>query len=69
MVVWYYLSVSVSEDEAPEACYLGSARCGSVDVLARSHGEEECSDDEVDCMVVRLIGHNFLVDEFGHASE
>ena len=64
MVVWYYLSVSVSEDEAPEACYLGSARCGSVDVLARTHGNEECPYDEVDYVAVRCIGHNFSVGEF-----
>ena len=69
MVVWYNLSVSVSEDEAPEACYLSSSRCGSVDVLARSHGKEECPYDEVDCVVVRCIGHNFSVDEFGHTTE
>ena len=67
--MWHNLSVSVSEDEAPEACDLGSAGCGSVYVLARSHGEEEYPYDEVDRVVVRCIGHNFSVDEFGHISD
>ena len=69
MVVWYNLSVSVSKDKAPKACYLGSYGRGSVDILARSHGKEECSYDEVDFVVVGCIGHDFSTDESIHTSE
>ena len=67
--MWYGFSVSVSKDKAPKACYLGSSRRGSVDVLARSHGEEECSYDEVYCVIVRCIGYDFSADKFGHTTE
>ena len=67
--MWYNVSVPVSKNKVPQACYLGSSRCESLEVLARSHGKEECSYDEVDFVVVGCIGHDFSTDESIHTSE
>jgi len=62
MVVWYNLSVSVSKDKAPKACYLGSYGRGSVDILARSHGKEEYSLDIFNLTILREEGSKDEVD-------